>query len=49
MLEGGSHTALIERPEQVNEAVLAFLRRRLVRSPSPAVPESDEPPVTPQT
>ena len=49
MLEGGSHTALIERPEQVNDAVLSFLRRRLVRSPSSAVPQSEEPPVTPQT
>ena len=49
MIEGGSHTALIERPEQVNDAVLAFLRRRLVRSPSSVVPQSEKPPVTPQT
>lgn len=34
MIEGGSHTALIERPERVNDAVADFLKRRVVGSKS---------------
>ena len=49
MIEGGSHTALIERPEQVNEAVLAFLRRRVPGASSSAAPQNAEPPISPQT
>ena len=30
LVRGGSHTALLERPEEVNRAVLDFLRRRAV-------------------
>lgn len=41
MLEGGSHTALIERPEQVNEAVIDFLRRRLDSAKSPPAQQKD--------
>lgn len=49
MIEGGSHTALIERPEQVNEAVTAFLRRRLGGARASAAPQSGDPPAAPQT
>jgi pimeloyl-ACP methyl ester carboxylesterase len=37
MIEGGSHTALIERPERVNEAVVDFLKRRVVGSKSATI------------
>lgn len=35
LVRGGSHTALLERPAEVNDAVLDFLRRRVARSPPP--------------
>jgi pimeloyl-ACP methyl ester carboxylesterase len=45
MIEGGSHTALIERPEQVNAAVIDFLRRRLDSSKSSTAQQKDVDPV----
>lgn len=43
MVEGGSHTALIERPEQVNDAVVSFLRQRLARSRTATAHNADLP------
>lgn len=34
VVEGGSHTAPIERPQLVNDAVVRFLRERVVRVPT---------------
>jgi pimeloyl-ACP methyl ester carboxylesterase len=41
MIEGGSHTALIERPEQINVAVLDFFRRRLDSAKSSVTQQKD--------
>lgn len=38
MIEPGTHTAPIERPEEVDRAVVEFLRRRLERVPAPHAP-----------
>jgi pimeloyl-ACP methyl ester carboxylesterase len=53
MIEGGSHTAPIERPEQVNETVHDFLRRRLDTAKSSTIQQkkldlvANEPAATP--
>jgi pimeloyl-ACP methyl ester carboxylesterase len=44
MIEGGSHTGLIERPEQVNAAVIDFLRRRLDSAKSSTAQQKDPDP-----
>jgi pimeloyl-ACP methyl ester carboxylesterase len=49
MIEGGSHTAVIERPEQVNGAVIDFLRRRLDSSKSSTPQQKHLAPVPAQT
>lgn len=38
MIEPGSHTAPIERPEEVNRAVMGFLQRRLGHAPDDRAP-----------
>lgn len=46
MIEGGSHTALIERPEQVNQVVLDFLGRRVDPAKSSTMRQKDPAPAS---